>query len=71
MQPNQTQTKINALMAAKDHLERGTAILRIEGYNTSNQDYRAAVAAIKGIKSDIMGLQIGHLPFARLGHEET
>lgn len=62
MQANKHQEKIKTLMAAKDHMERAQAILRVEGYNTSNHTYERLSMSIMGLKNDIIGLQTGVLP---------
>ena len=69
MTPEQRDAKVKVLMVGKDHLERGLALLRIEGYNENSHVAKRVQCGIDLLRVDIIGLQTGSLPLCRLYKE--
>ena len=67
MTPEKRTIKVAALTHAKDHLERGMAVLSMEGYTEYSDVTKRAQCAIDLLKMDIRGLQSGRLPFVAVG----
>lgn len=58
--------KIKELMAGKDYLEQGLAVLEVAGYNKYSDVHKDLVSAINALRVDIFGLQTGALPFMKV-----
>jgi hypothetical protein len=69
---NQERTiKITALMEGKDHLEKGLAVLRMEGYGKNSHVAKRVQCGIDLLRTDIIGLQTGSLPFCTIVKQEA
>lgn len=69
MTPEQRETKIKELMAGKDHLERGMAILHKAGYTEHSHVAKRVQCGIDLLRIDITGLQTGSMPFITVNQE--
>ena len=65
------ETKIKALMSAKDDLERGLHKLRVEGFTSRHDEYSRVEQSIHDLRLYITGLQTGRLPFVTLQQEHV
>lgn len=71
MTNEQRLNKITELMAGKDHLERGMAILRAAGYAQHNHVVKHVQYSIDILRMDIIGLQLGTLPMETVKKEKA
>lgn len=66
MNQEDRNNKIKELVAGKDYLEQGLAVLRVAGYNQYSDVQKDLVSVINSLRADIFGLQTGALPFVKV-----